>query len=218
MVFLDYLYHTLFLIHPCFAFPGATQISNLGLWGNYSIPRDNPSSNDSELQPEIWALGFRNPWRCSFDSERPSYFFCADVGQVWYVLSFWYVFFLGLLIGILSFYLVGHDLRLWSSWWSYFSSSHINLIHKKFCVMLFVCDMHWRSCEQGSHSFIPECMKVYECIMLACRYLQSRKIFHHLNTNSSMLGMILDCTWIVGMAYSVIKFINGVSRFGWSEQ
>ncbi|XXG56303.1 hypothetical protein AAC387_Pa03g3754 [Persea americana] len=64
--------------------PSATQISNLGLWGNYSIPRDNPSSNDSELQPEIWALGFRNPWRCSFDSERPSYFFCADVGQELY--------------------------------------------------------------------------------------------------------------------------------------
>ncbi|KAE8718239.1 HIPL2 protein [Hibiscus syriacus] len=26
-------------------------------------------------------MGFRNPWRCSFDSERPSYFLCADVGQ-----------------------------------------------------------------------------------------------------------------------------------------
>lgn len=50
--------------------------------GNYSIPRDNPSVDDSELQPEIWALGLRNPWRCSFDSERPSYFFCGDVGQV----------------------------------------------------------------------------------------------------------------------------------------
>ncbi|KAF9588956.1 hypothetical protein IFM89_017635 [Coptis chinensis] len=44
-------------------------------------PRDNPYFDDNELQPEIWALGFRNPWRCSFDSERPSYFLCADVGQ-----------------------------------------------------------------------------------------------------------------------------------------
>lgn len=61
--------------------PSAKEIIDLGLWGNYSIPRDNPSSEDKELQPEIWALGMRNPWRCSFDSERPSYFLCADVGQ-----------------------------------------------------------------------------------------------------------------------------------------
>ncbi|KAF9625104.1 hypothetical protein IFM89_019054 [Coptis chinensis] len=59
----------------------ATETMDLGLWGNYSIPRDNPYFDDNELQPEIWALGFRNPWRCSFDSERPSYFLCADVGQ-----------------------------------------------------------------------------------------------------------------------------------------
>ncbi|KAF7044331.1 hypothetical protein CFC21_053578 [Triticum aestivum] len=57
------------------------QIGNQTLWGNYAIPKDNPFAQDSELQPEIWALGFRNPWRCSFDSERPSYFYCADVGQ-----------------------------------------------------------------------------------------------------------------------------------------
>ncbi|KAF2316011.1 hypothetical protein GH714_040806 [Hevea brasiliensis] len=62
-------------------FAGAKEINNLGLWGNYSIPKDNPFSEDSELLPEIWALGLRNPWRCSFDSERPSYFMCADVGQ-----------------------------------------------------------------------------------------------------------------------------------------
>lgn len=62
-------------------FPGA---NDLGLWGNYSIPGDNPYSDDEELLPEIWALGFRNPWRCSFDSERPSYFLCADVGQEQY--------------------------------------------------------------------------------------------------------------------------------------
>ncbi|XVF58229.1 hypothetical protein PTKIN_Ptkin07bG0047700 [Pterospermum kingtungense] len=61
--------------------PSAEAISDLGLWGNYSVPKDNPFSEDKELQPEIWALGFRNPWRCSFDSERPSYFLCADVGQ-----------------------------------------------------------------------------------------------------------------------------------------
>lgn len=54
---------------------------NTDLWGNYSIPRDNPYSKDKEAQPEIWAEGLRNPWRCSFDVERPSYFVCADTGQ-----------------------------------------------------------------------------------------------------------------------------------------
>ncbi|KAF3443180.1 hypothetical protein FNV43_RR12861 [Rhamnella rubrinervis] len=61
--------------------PSSTRISSLDLWGNYSVPGDNPFSEDEELLPEIWALGFRNPWRCSFDLERPSYFLCADVGQ-----------------------------------------------------------------------------------------------------------------------------------------
>ncbi|KAL8150185.1 hypothetical protein V2J09_019993 [Rumex salicifolius] len=57
------------------------EISTRGLWGNYSIPRDNPYSEDKDSAPEVWALGFRNPWRCSFDAERPSYFMCGDVGQ-----------------------------------------------------------------------------------------------------------------------------------------
>ncbi|KAF8010837.1 hypothetical protein BT93_J1475 [Corymbia citriodora subsp. variegata] len=61
--------------------PNSTTISESKLWGNYSVPKDNPFSIDKELEPEIWALGFRNPWRCSFDLERPSYFLCADVGQ-----------------------------------------------------------------------------------------------------------------------------------------
>uniref|UniRef100_A0A803QM37 Glucose/Sorbosone dehydrogenase domain-containing protein n=1 Tax=Cannabis sativa TaxID=3483 RepID=A0A803QM37_CANSA len=61
--------------------PSASKIAELDLWGNYSVPEDNPYSDDNELQPEIWALGFRNPWRCSFDLERPSYFICGDVGQ-----------------------------------------------------------------------------------------------------------------------------------------
>ncbi|CAM8924068.1 unnamed protein product [Rhodiola kirilowii] len=61
--------------------PSAAEVTNLGLYGNYSIPKDNPYKEDEELRPEIWALGMRNPWRCSFDAARPSYFMCADVGQ-----------------------------------------------------------------------------------------------------------------------------------------
>ncbi|XP_024969007.1 HIPL1 protein-like isoform X2 [Cynara cardunculus var. scolymus] len=61
--------------------PSEEEITRLGLWGNYSIPRDNPYVEDDDLQPEIWALGLSNPWRCSFDAERPSYFMCADVGK-----------------------------------------------------------------------------------------------------------------------------------------
>ncbi|KAM3381026.1 HIPL2 protein-like [Capsicum galapagoense] len=60
------------------------QVRDRGLWGNYSIPRDNPYNNDKQLVSEIWALGLRNPWRCSFDSERPSYFLCGDSGQDFY--------------------------------------------------------------------------------------------------------------------------------------
>ncbi|KAJ6421734.1 hypothetical protein OIU84_029008 [Salix udensis] len=60
---------------------GGQTITDRGLWGNYSVPGDNPFSEDEGLEPEIWALGLRNPWRCTFDADRPSYFLCADVGQ-----------------------------------------------------------------------------------------------------------------------------------------
>ncbi|XP_074592304.1 HIPL1 protein-like [Curcuma longa] len=62
-------------------FHSDSQATNQSLWGNYSIPDDNPYTIDSELQPEIWALGLANPWRCNFDSERSSYFYCADTGD-----------------------------------------------------------------------------------------------------------------------------------------
>ncbi|KVH98881.1 hypothetical protein Ccrd_022890, partial [Cynara cardunculus var. scolymus] len=42
---------------------------------------NNPYTTDKELNPEIWALGFSNPWRCSFDSENPSRFICGDIGK-----------------------------------------------------------------------------------------------------------------------------------------
>lgn len=66
-----------------FYFLDTKGISEFQLWGNYSIPKDNPFSQDKNLLPEIWAMGVRNPWRCSFDAERPSYFLCADVGEVY---------------------------------------------------------------------------------------------------------------------------------------
>ncbi|KAG2251772.1 hypothetical protein Bca52824_081908 [Brassica carinata] len=61
--------------------PDAKAMSQFQLWGNYTIPKDNPFTQDKNMLPEIWAMGVRNPWRCSFDSERPSYFICADVGE-----------------------------------------------------------------------------------------------------------------------------------------
>jgi glucose/arabinose dehydrogenase len=46
----------------------------------YGIPDSNPFAFDDAHQPEIWALGLRNPWRFSFDS-RDGHLFIADVGQ-----------------------------------------------------------------------------------------------------------------------------------------
>jgi len=35
----------------------------------YSIPADNPFINVPDARPEIWAYGFRNPWRMDYDHE-----------------------------------------------------------------------------------------------------------------------------------------------------
>ena len=47
---------------------------------NYGIPQDNPFVGQSEVRPEIWAYGLRNPWRFSFD-RKSGQLFVADVGQ-----------------------------------------------------------------------------------------------------------------------------------------
>jgi glucose/arabinose dehydrogenase len=47
----------------------------------YGIPEDNPFVDDRETLPEIWAMGLRNPWRCSFDMQGGSALICGDVGQ-----------------------------------------------------------------------------------------------------------------------------------------
>jgi glucose/arabinose dehydrogenase len=46
----------------------------------YGIPPDNPFLQRSDVRPEIWALGLRNPWRFSFDRVTGD-LYIADVGQ-----------------------------------------------------------------------------------------------------------------------------------------
>ena len=46
----------------------------------YAIPSDNPFVSDDGQADEIWAVGFRNPWRFSFDRETGD-LYIADVGQ-----------------------------------------------------------------------------------------------------------------------------------------
>ena len=46
----------------------------------YAIPGDNPFRGNSKALPEIWAYGFREPWRFSFDSLTGD-LWVGDVGQ-----------------------------------------------------------------------------------------------------------------------------------------
>ena len=45
-----------------------------------SAASDNPFVGNDDVLDEIWASGFRNPWRCSFDMKTGE-LFCADVQQ-----------------------------------------------------------------------------------------------------------------------------------------
>jgi putative heme-binding domain-containing protein len=46
----------------------------------YGIPADNPFVDQPGARPEIWAYGFRNPWRFCFDRATGD-LWAADVGQ-----------------------------------------------------------------------------------------------------------------------------------------
>jgi putative heme-binding domain-containing protein len=46
----------------------------------YAIPADNPFQDVAGARPEIWALGFREPWRFSFDPATGG-LWVGDVGQ-----------------------------------------------------------------------------------------------------------------------------------------
>jgi len=54
----------------------ATPSGDLG----YTIPEDNPFVGAEGARGEIWAIGLRNPWRFTFDSETGD-LWIADVGQ-----------------------------------------------------------------------------------------------------------------------------------------
>jgi len=46
----------------------------------YIVPKDNPFVGQTDVKPEIWAYGFRNPWKFSFDPASGQ-LFAGDVGQ-----------------------------------------------------------------------------------------------------------------------------------------
>lgn len=49
----------------------------------YAIPKDNPFVDTPDARPEIWAFGFRNPWRFSIDQPTGT-LMCGDVGwELW---------------------------------------------------------------------------------------------------------------------------------------
>jgi uncharacterized repeat protein (TIGR03806 family) len=50
---------------------------------NYSIPRDNPFVNVPAARPEIWAYGFRNPWRMDYDHASNQLWVAQNGQDLW---------------------------------------------------------------------------------------------------------------------------------------
>jgi putative heme-binding domain-containing protein len=58
-------------------------VDNKDAGKNYAIPHDNPFIATPRARPEVWAYGFRNPWRMSFDRQTGE-LFVGDVGwELW---------------------------------------------------------------------------------------------------------------------------------------
>ncbi|UWX55643.1 PQQ-dependent sugar dehydrogenase [Maribacter litopenaei] len=49
--------------------------------GKYGIPSDNPFVGNGEGIPEIWAYGFRNPHRISWDAKDPLRMYVSNIGR-----------------------------------------------------------------------------------------------------------------------------------------
>ncbi len=49
----------------------------------YSIPKDNPFVDTPNARPEIWAFGFRNPWRMTFDKKTGGLWVCQNGQDLW---------------------------------------------------------------------------------------------------------------------------------------
>ena len=46
----------------------------------YAVPKDNPFVGKSDVLPEIWSTGWRNPWGYHFD-RKTGELWSSDVGQ-----------------------------------------------------------------------------------------------------------------------------------------
>jgi len=58
-------------------------VDNIPAGATYGIPPTNPFVGQTDKRPEIWAYGFRNPWRWSFDRQTGDQL-VGDVGQgIW---------------------------------------------------------------------------------------------------------------------------------------
>jgi glucose/arabinose dehydrogenase len=58
-------------------------LGNNGVLDSYGIPADNPfaSTNDKTIQKEIFAYGFRNPYRICWDENRNNAMYVTDIGE-----------------------------------------------------------------------------------------------------------------------------------------